>query len=268
VAGDSGQEILLIHGAGVDSAMLSWAEVIEPLAENYRVYAPDLPGYGQTEFRPDIEYSNTFYTHFVHDLVKELKLKNPIIIGISMGGGIAIEYALTYPNHVRTLGLVSSNGILDKWEWHYFTYHFYVNTPLNSLSYKMMAKSRKMTKQVITAGLFFNQDNMTEKIVDEIQQAAQVPHAGKAFASLQKSEYLGRKGLKSDFSKRMPEIKTPTLIIHGKEDRTVPEAHAQKAHSLIQNSELFVINEARHWPQKEKPAEFVRIVNEYLSNQL
>src|SRR5690606_25883692 len=140
VAGDSGQEILLIHGAGVDSAMLSWAEVIEPLAENYRVYAPDLPGYGQTEFRPDIEYSNTFYTHFVHDLVKELKLKNPIIIGISMGGGIAIEYALTYPNHVRTLGLVSSNGILDKWEWHYFTYHFYVNTPLNSLSYKMMAK--------------------------------------------------------------------------------------------------------------------------------
>ncbi|GAA0377523.1 alpha/beta fold hydrolase [Bacillus horti] len=267
MAGESGPEILLIHGAGVDSAMLSWSEVIEPLAENYQVYAPDFPGYGQSEYKQGIEYSNTFYTKFTHDLIKELNLNNPIIIGISMGGGIAIEYAITYPDQLQVLGLVNSNGILDKWQWHYFTYHFYVNTPLNALSYKMMAKSRKMTEQIVLSGLFYNPENVTEKLLDDCQKAAQSPHAGKAFGSLQKSEYLGRQGLKSDFSSRMPQIKAPTFIVHGTEDRTVPVAHAHKAHQLIPNSELFLIEEARHWPQKEKPEDFIRITREFLAQQ-
>lgn len=264
-AGETGPEIVLIHGAGVDSAMLSWREVIVLLAEHYRVYAPDMPGYGQSEFKPGVQYSNTFYTHFVHDFIKQKGIINPIIIGISMGGGVAIEYALTYPEKIKVLGLVNSNGILDKWEWHFFTYHFYVNTPLNAFSYKMMGRSRKFAKQIIISGLFYDPENVTEKLIDEVQKAAQSPHAGKAFTSLQKSEYLGKEGLKSDFSKRMPEIRTPTFIIHGKEDRTVPVAHAQKAHELIPNSSLFIVEKARHWPQKEKPEEFVRLARAYLA---
>ena len=55
-AGDTGPPVILLHGAGVDSARISWGEIIEPLSETNRVFAPDLPGYGKSD-KPDIEYS-------------------------------------------------------------------------------------------------------------------------------------------------------------------------------------------------------------------
>lgn len=263
-AGESGAHILLLHGAGLDSALLSWGDVIGPLAEQYRVYAPDLPGYGQTEYKANISYSNTFYTRFIHDLIQELRLEKPILIGLSMGGSIAIEYALTYPHQVKALGLVCSYGLLDRWPGHCLTYHGYVNTPLNALSYKLLAKSRFLIKQLLKAGLIYNPHNINEKLIDQIQQAAQSPHAGKAFQSFQKSEYLDRGGLKSNFMQRLSEIKVPVLILHGTHDRTVPVKYAHLAHQRIPNSELHLMKKTRHWPQKERPDEFVQMVTSFL----
>ncbi|WP_230505454.1 alpha/beta fold hydrolase [Sutcliffiella rhizosphaerae] len=63
----------------------------------------------------------------------------------------------------------------------------------------------------------------------------------------------------------MPSIQIPTVIIYGIEERTVPVSHTQKARQLIPNSELVLINEARHWSQNEKPEEFLRHLKGYLS---
>ena len=68
--GDSPNTIVLIHGTGVDSAMLSWAEVIPLLLECYRVIAPDLPGYGESD-RIDGEYTLEFYTEIVKDVIEK-----------------------------------------------------------------------------------------------------------------------------------------------------------------------------------------------------
>ncbi|WP_020617031.1 alpha/beta fold hydrolase [Paenibacillus daejeonensis] len=267
-AGDSGPVVVLVHGAGVDSAMLSWREVIPLLAQHYRVYAPDMPGYGLTGYKEGVEYTNTFYTQVLRDFIHELQLDRPVVIGLSMGGGIVLEFALTYPNHLQALGLINSNGILDRWEYHAFTYHFYVNTPLNTLSYKWMAKNRMFARSIVVSGLFYDPQNVTEGLMDEVQEAARIPNAGRAFAIWQKSEYLGKQGLRSDFRSRMPDITVPTFIVHGTEDRTVPVAHAHKAHELIPGSELFLVEEARHWPHKEKPDEVVGIVHGYLMKTL
>ena len=84
--------IVLLHGAGVDSAMLSWAEVIPLLSRRYRVVAPDLPGYGASD-RIDGEYTLSFYTEMAKGLIEALGGGPVILVGLSLGGA---AYAWTW----------------------------------------------------------------------------------------------------------------------------------------------------------------------------
>ncbi len=96
-SGSKGKPVLLLHGGGVDSAHLSWSPIIAPLGENFRVFAPDLPGYGQSD-KPDVVYSIEYYTDFLRNLMDSLNLEKASLIGISLGGGIALSYTLNYPD--------------------------------------------------------------------------------------------------------------------------------------------------------------------------
>ncbi len=113
-AGESGPPLILVHGAGMDSAKLSWGEAIRPLSEQARVYAVDLPGYGQSEYRNGLVYTNDFYVQFLKAFMDELQLEKAMVMGLSLGGGIALGFTLQYPEKVSALGLVSSNGIAKK----------------------------------------------------------------------------------------------------------------------------------------------------------
>jgi pimeloyl-ACP methyl ester carboxylesterase len=194
----------------------------------------------------------------------ELQLEKAMVIGLSLGGGVAIGFTLQFPENVTALGIVGSNGISKKWNWHFITYHFYVRTPLNHLSLIMMRR-RIFSTFILKIGLIYKPENITNQMIDDIYEETQTSDFGKAFKSLQRSEYMGRKGLRSYNGDRMSEIQVPTLIVHGAHDRTIPVANARKAHELIANSELYVMEEARHWPQKEYPEEFTQIVKGFLS---
>lgn len=130
-----------------------------------------------------------------------------------------------------------------------------------------MGKSRGFVKLIVKAGLFYKSENISDQLIEDIYQLGKSAHLGRAFESYQRSEYMGRKGLRSYFGDRMPEIRVPTLIVHGANERTVPVGHARKAHELIPDSELHMIEEARHWPQKEHPEKFTQIVERFLSKR-
>ncbi|TSB45999.1 alpha/beta fold hydrolase [Alkalicoccobacillus porphyridii] len=264
-AGTDGPILLLVHGAGMDSAVLSWEEVFLPLSKSARVYAVDLPGYGGSEYKPDVTYSNDFYVNFLKDFMDALEIERAMLMGLSLGGGIVLGFSLTHPSRVSALGLVSSNGIAKKWNHHFITYHFYVNTPLNKLSYRLMRKSKAFIRMIVKAGLFYHTEHIDD-LVEDIYELAQSPHLGKAFFSFQQSEYLGSQGVRSYFKERLHEITVPTIIIHGKEERTVPVAEAITAHNLIQQSELHLLDEARHWPQKEYPEKVIRMIHDFIQN--
>jgi len=72
-------------------------------------------------------------------------------------------------------------------------------------------------------------------------------------------------GLHTNFTSRLHEITVPTLIVQGAQDTAVPLAYAQRAHALIKHSELLIMQECKHWPQREKPDEFNRIVANFLN---
>ncbi|MEG6617112.1 alpha/beta hydrolase [Peptococcaceae bacterium 1198_IL3148] len=264
-AGESGSPIILLHGAGVDSADISWREIIKPLSEHYRVFAPDLPGYGKSDKPDDVEYSLTFYVEILERLIESLNFNKVSLIGLSLGGGISIAYTLKHPLQVEKLVLVGAYGIFKRLPYHLLSY-WYTQSSFNELSYRLTAKSRRFVKWTLLNGLFGNPDNLSDELVDEIHQALKAPNAGKAFASFQRSD-ITRNGLRSNLAERLSEIKVPTLIVHGTKDTSVPVVHAQKAHQVIKGSQLYLMEGCKHWAQKEKPEEFIRIVSAFLASK-
>lgn len=263
VAGESGSPVVLLHGAGIDSASLSWKEAIEPLARTHRVFAPDWPGYGLSD-KPAIQYNTGFYVDFLARLLDVLQLPKASLVGISMGGAIALGFTLDHPDRVDRLVPVDPYGIMPRIAWHKLSY-LYVLTPLNELSYWLIKRSRSMTRWTILASLISGPEQLSEALVDEVYQAAQAPGAGKAFLSFQRHD-LTWNGMRTNYLDRLPEIAVPTLFIQGEKDIGVPLKYAQEAHRRVKNSQLHVMMGCKHWPMRDRPEEFNRVLIEFLQD--
>ena len=261
-AGENGSPVVLLHGGGLDSAALSWGEVMGPLSAHHRVFAPDLPGYGQSS-RPAIQYTVDFYVSVVKQVLESLHLDRVSLVGLSLGGAIALALTLDAPGRVEKLVLVDTYGVQDKVAAHRFSY-LYVQLPLlDEFSNWLIGRSRSLVRWSLLAAVIYNPAHLSDELVDQVYQAAREKGAGKAFTSFQRSE-VRWSGLRSNFTNRLHEIAVPTLLVHGAQDPAVPLAYAKRAHALLPHSDLFIMQECRHWPQREKPEEFTRVVGNFL----
>jgi pimeloyl-ACP methyl ester carboxylesterase len=109
IAGGDGPPLLLIHG--VASRSSDWADLLPELTKTHRVYALDLLGHGDSDRPTDSDYSITTHTEKVLGLMDHLQLAKPDIMGVSMGGWIAMKLASEHPERVQRLVLVSSAGL-------------------------------------------------------------------------------------------------------------------------------------------------------------
>lgn len=263
-AGSGKETIVLLHGAGVDSATLSWGEVIPLLAERYRVIAPDLPGYGASE-RIDGKYSLPFYTEIAKGVIEAFSAAPVILCGLSLGGGITLNTALTHPGLAKILIPVDAWGLSNKLPWHRLTY-WYTRSGLNDKIYNWTA-TPGLVRWSLEYNLIGDKHKITDEMVNEIVELMKSPDAGKAFSSFQKAE-ITPTGLTRDLSARLAEIKQPTLLIHGSDDGAVPLKDAEAASQAIADCELYVMQGCKHWPQKERPEEFANAVITYLDRRL
>src|SRR2546423_5269436 len=102
-----GPVVVLIHG--ITGSSLTWEEVIEPLAEHYTVVAPDLLGHGESA-KPRGDYSLGAYASGVRDLLQAIGHDRATVVGHSLGGGVAMQFAYQFPERCERLVLVSSGG--------------------------------------------------------------------------------------------------------------------------------------------------------------
>jgi len=264
-AGDGNDTIVLLHGAGVDSALLSWAEIIPLLSHRYRVIAPDLPGYGTSD-RIDGEYTLEFYTNIVKGIIEGFESAPVILSGLSLGGGICLNMALTYPELIKILVPVDAWGLFDRLPWHRLTY-WYTRSKLNDNLYAWTNKYPSVIRRSLTYSLFGDKSKVSNALISEIQKAMLEPDAGKPFISFQRSE-ITPTGFTTDLFGRLEEIKLPTLLIHGSLDRAVPVKGAILASKRIPDCELYLMEGCKHWPQKERPEEFTNAMQSYLNRKL
>lgn len=260
--GEGNPTIVLVHGAGADSAMLSWREVLPLLAQRgFRVIAPDLPGYGASA-RYDGSHSLPFYSNFIRSFIKELQLENVVLGGLSLGGGITLKVALEETSLLSAIIPVDAWGLSNRLPWHRLTY-WYVNSSLNAKVFPWTARHRWMIRWSLENSLFGDKSKVTERLVDDVAVAMSAPDIGEPFRSFQLAE-ITPKGLVTSLFDYLDTIILPTLLVHGSDDGAVPLKDALAAQKKIPNSQLYIMEGCKHWPQKERPEDFTEAVDAFV----
>jgi len=225
------------------------------------VSAPDWPGYGESD-KPDIASTMGFYVEFLGTLMDCLELDRASLVGISLGGGAALGFALGFPERVEKLVLVDSYGLGSSVPWGRLGY-LLVHAPLvNAATYALMRRSWRMVRWGLY-NVVHDRSAVSDEMVEEAYRLVNRPGAGLAFAPFQRNE-VGWGGLRTSYANRLGEISAPTLIVHGAHDAAVPVAWAYRAHGRIAGSELYVFPDCGHMPPRERPEEFNRIIGRFL----
>jgi len=110
VAGE-GSPLILLHGGANDWS--DWKSNIVSLSQYYRVYIPDLVGYGLSD-RPKVDYTMSYFVDFLYNFTQALEVERASLVGYSLGGGIALSFTLRFPSKVEKLILVDSMGLGEK----------------------------------------------------------------------------------------------------------------------------------------------------------
>jgi pimeloyl-ACP methyl ester carboxylesterase len=261
--GALGSPVVLLHGGGSDSAYLSWSETIPALAAEHVVYAPDWPGYGGSDVLPGT-YTLEALVGCLDRLMDAWRLEKASLVGVSMGGGAAIGYALAHPARVDRLVLVDPYGLQKRAPNHRASF-FMVHIPfLIGLTWWSMRRSRDMVR-VALRSMFGDPERVSERLVDEVFTAVQDPKPGKSFHSFQRHEITWN-GTRTRFAARMAEIKRPTLFIHGEKDTLVPLDEIRAAVAVMPDARLEVMEKTGHWPPREDPQALNRLVVDFLKN--
>jgi len=252
----SGKPLVLLHGGGVDGALLSWRLAMPALAASgRRVIAFDWPGYGESQPNPQLNTMD-FYIEFTGALLDALGLQRSALMGISLGGGAALGFALAHPERVERLALVDVYGLADKVAFQRLSHWMVQVDWIMRGSYALLRKSRALTRWTLSY-ILARKESITDELVEEVYQVIRDPNAGKAFLDIQRSDVLPDR-LRTCYIDRVNELSKPTLIIHGEKDTLVPLSAAREAVRRNPAIQLIVLPRCGHWPQRDAPQEFNR----------
>ena len=259
--GTGPKTILLLHGAGCDSTMLSWREVFSTFSDDFSVYAFDFLGYGQSDKANDLVGDRFFDTHIdcVKSVAAHYGLTDFALAGLSMGGAIAIGFALRYPDMVKALIPVDTWGVSEKMPFHRFSYWYVKHTDLTLTQYRWCAKSRWLAKWSISYALIGNKNLITDSLVDEVMQSCTGDMAGKSMLNFQRSA-ADKDRSKPCYLGELQNLKMPVIYVIGDKDPLVPLSDIYTAAEENPNSRVAVFKGCKHWSVKEQPRKFCEIV--------
>jgi pimeloyl-ACP methyl ester carboxylesterase len=255
-AGDE-PPMVLVHGLG--GQWQNWLENIPRLAQERRVIAPDLPGFGLSEM-PTERISISGYGQAVDALIEHLEIERADVVGNSMGGFVASEVAIQFPQRVERLALVSAAGISSASVSRAPV--LTVGRIATAVTVYTAARHRAMSRRPLTRHLAL---------------AFVARHPSKLRADLVWEGFMkgaGKEGfddalracVEYDFRDRLPEIRSPTLIVWGENDSVIPSKDAAEFERLIPDSRKVVMEDTGHVPMAERPAAFNDLLLDFLAD--
>lgn len=201
--------VVLLHGGGTDSALISWERAIPVLAQHMPVYAPDWPKQGGSKpYAGRVTQEALELT--LGDLLDHWALDRVTLVGLSMGGSAAIGYTLAHPQRIERLVLVDSGGLQSHAPLHRLSYLLLRIPGLTALTTAMF-RNRAVLRASLQRQLFMNPVDDLDAIVEAVHTELQT---GSVYADWQIDE-LRWHGLKTQHMPRLGEIACPTLIVHG-----------------------------------------------------
>jgi pimeloyl-ACP methyl ester carboxylesterase len=255
----SGPLIVLLHGIAGDST--TWEEVVPWLTPTHTVLAPDLLGHGRS-CKPEGDYSLGAYANGLRDLLEALELERGTIVGHSLGGGIAMQFAYQFPERCERLALVSSGGLGR--ELHGLLRAAALPGAGFVLPWLCVAGRQSVGRVVHGLGRL------------GLRASADLEESWRSFVSLEDAEarraFLTTvRGLIDLGGQRITAIdrlyltaEVPTLIVWGEKDPLIPVEHGREAHASMPGSRLEIFADAGHFPHRDAPRRFASALLDFV----
>jgi 2-hydroxymuconate-semialdehyde hydrolase/2-hydroxy-6-oxo-octa-2,4-dienoate hydrolase len=247
----SGPPVLMLHGSGPGvSATANWQYNIPVLAEKFHVLAPDIVGFGGTERPDDIVYSLRAWTDHVWAFLDANGIDKTAIVGNSLGGRIALQMATDRPDRISRMVLMGSPGV--------------GMTPTEGLAaLRAYEPSHDGMRALLRNYFAVNPALITDELVATRYQASIADGAYQAYRGMffdprHKGSELGIT------EEEVSAITTPSLLVHGREDKVVPLSVSVTMLGLLPNADLHVFSRCGHWTQIERAGEFSALVSDFL----
>jgi pimeloyl-ACP methyl ester carboxylesterase len=255
-----GPALLLLHGLACDHT--TWLPVIHQLAKRHTVIAPDLLGHGQSA-KPRADYSVGGYANGMRDLLTVLNIDKVTVVGHSLGGGVAMQFAYQFPERTERMILVAPGGLGPE-----------VSAAIRAVTlpgagHVMSAITGPVVRQAGTAGLRMLhrtglpatrdlgeiadileswRDSRTRAAFRHVVRAV-VDHKGQVVTMVDRA-YLTQA--------------MPMLVVWGTDDRVIPVGHADIAARIAPGAVVEVLPNSGHFPHKDHPDRFVRVVEDFI----
>lgn len=263
VAG-SGPAILLIHGIGDNST--TWSSVQAKLAQRFTVIAPDLLGHGKSD-KPRADYSVAAYANGMRDLLSVLDIDSVTVVGHSLGGGVAMQFAYQFPQLVNRLILVGAGGVTKE-----------VNLALRIASMPMGSEALALLRLPLVlpalqavgrcGGAVLGSTRMGRDLHEMLRILADLPEptASSAFARTLRAVVDWRGQVVTMLDRCYLTQSVPVQLVWGSHDSVIPVSHAEMAHAAMPGSRLEIFEGSGHFPFHDDPERFVEIVERFIDS--
>ena len=259
-----GPPLLLLHG--ITSSSQTWADVLPGLAERHTVIAPDLLGHGQSD-KPRADYSVAAYANGMRDLLTVLDIEQATVVGHSLGGGVAMQFAYQFPQLVERLILVGAGGVTSD-----------VNIALRFASLPVGAEALALLRLPLvlpalqTAGRLLGAVVGSTGIGRDIPNMLRIladlpePMASSAFTRTLRAVVDWRGQVVTMLDRCYLTESVPVQLIWGEQDAVIPVSHAQMAHAAMPGSRLEIFEKSGHFPFHDNPDRFVELVEAFIDS--
>ena len=237
VGSQLGKDLILLHGWGTN--LHTFDPIANELAKEFKIYKLDFPGFGESD-PPKSVWGVENYTNFIEKFVQDNNINNPIIIGHSFGGRVALLYASR--NEVSKLILIDAAGVKPKRTLKYFfkvySYKIYKNFLPLLIGKTRANKNLYQYRKRVGSGDYNNSTGIMRNVLVKV--------------------------VNEDLKHVMPKIKAPTLLIWGENDTATPIKDAKIMEQRIKDCGLVILKNAGHFSFLDKPYEVSLIINSFL----
>jgi pimeloyl-ACP methyl ester carboxylesterase len=258
----SGPALVLIHGITSNSA--TWKRVLPHLARHFTVIAPDLVGHGDSD-KPRGDYSLGAHASTIRDLMLVLGHERASIVGHSLGGGIAMQFAYQFPERCERLALIDSGGL---------------GRDVNVLLRAATLPGAEFVLPLLAATRMLDAGRLAGRLLGSLGLRARtdIEEIARGHATLSDAEaraafvhtlraVVEPGGQRIDASNRLYlSAHIPFLLVWGRHDSVIPVAHGRSTHELIADSRLEVFERSGHFPQLDEPQRFVEVLTDFIES--
>ena len=260
-ADSGGPVIVLLHG--IAGSGQTWDPVLPWLGERFTVIAPDMLGHGSSA-KPRGDYSLGAYASGVRDLMAALGHDTATVVGHSLGGGIAMQFAYQFPERLERLVLVDSGGL---------------GREVAMLLRSVALPGAEWVLPVLARARLKDAGTVAARLLNKVglRAGSDLEELARGFASLADSgarsafihtvrSVIDTGGQRVDASDRLYlAAEVPTLLVWGEKDFIIPVEHGRSAHAKMPGSRLEILPDAGHFPHRDDPHRFVSLLTEFIT---